>query len=84
MVLLFTLLWRKDNFFNCEKVHPADVVGREKPGRLVAILGDSSDSRQMAVLCQNADVLVHEATLENGMKDNAIEKGHSTPGNNRL
>ena len=34
----------------------------------------------MAALCQDADLLVHEATLEDEMAESAAEKGHSTAG----
>lgn len=63
-----------------ETISPADVLSPPRPGRLVAILGDSSNSSQMATLCRGADVLVHEATLSDALRENAIEKGHSTPG----
>jgi len=52
----------------------------QRPGRKVAILGDSCDSSEMSELCCDADVVVHEATLANEMTASALEKGHSTPG----
>ena len=66
------------------QLHPSDVTGPPRPGRLVGLLGDSSDSQKMAALCQGADVIVHEATLEDGKEENAIEKGHSTPGKSTI
>ena len=63
-----------------KQILPSDVIGPDKRGRKVAILVDSCDSRHVAALVQGADVIVHEATLGNDMTENAIEKGHSTPG----
>jgi ribonuclease Z len=67
-------------------LQPEDVVSPPRPGRLVAVLGDSSDSRAMAPLCVCADLLVHEATnaplgAENiaAVTAKTIEHGHSTP-----
>ena len=34
----------------------------------------------MAALCEGADVVVHEATLEDDRIEDAKQKGHSTPG----
>jgi len=56
-----------------------DVLGDDQPGRKVVICGDSMNSSHISYLAQNADVYIHEATLENELKDQAIERGHSTP-----
>lgn len=62
------------------QIRAADFIGPERPGRKIVILGDTCDNQQVAELCRNADVLVHEATLEDDMKDDALKKGHSTAG----
>ena len=64
---------------NGEVIKPDDVLGPPKKGRKVTILGDTKDSSEMLSICQNSDVIVHEATNENALKIQAVEHGHSTP-----
>lgn len=60
-------------------VQSEDVLGPKKKGRKVAIFGDTSDSSSLRSLCQNCDLIIHEATMEDALKEKAIEYGHSTP-----
>lgn len=61
------------------EVRPEDVIGKPKKGRKIVIMGDTCNSDAMAPLCQNVDLLIHEATMENSMVAKAMEFGHSTP-----
>lgn len=70
------------------KISPADVVGPEKKGRKIVILGDTSESSSLLEESQNCDVLVHEATNAKvgdeeksfaEVEQSAISHGHSTP-----
>ncbi|MFS0727991.1 ribonuclease Z [Paenibacillus sp. 1P07SE] len=59
-------------------VRSKDVTEPPLPGRIIAILGDTSPCPAVGVLAKDADVLVHEATFVAAMTDKAVEYGHST------
>ncbi|TVR14455.1 MAG: ribonuclease Z [Planctomycetota bacterium] len=59
-------------------IDPASVVGPPRPGRRITILGDTSDSAAITDAAQNSDILVHEATFEQGEEARARTWGHST------
>ncbi|GFN90472.1 ribonuclease bn, partial [Plakobranchus ocellatus] len=61
-------------------ISPGDVMGANIPGRTIVVGGDSCDSTQLHKVAQGADVLVHEATLENSLAEQCVQNGHSTPG----
>ncbi|XP_010006800.1 PREDICTED: zinc phosphodiesterase ELAC protein 1 [Chaetura pelagica] len=62
-------------------ISPSDVLEDPIPGRKICILGDCSGVVGDAAikLCWEADVLVHEATLDDTQEEKAREHGHSTP-----
>lgn len=55
-----------------------DFIGSDKPGKRVAILGDTRFCPQAIDLAKDADVLVHEATYEAGEEKMARQYFHST------
>ncbi|MDR0690679.1 MAG: ribonuclease Z [Streptococcaceae bacterium] len=55
-----------------------DFVGEKKPGRTLVIIGDTRKSEQAISLAKDADVLVHEATFEDGKEKKARRYFHST------
>ncbi|XP_054843122.1 zinc phosphodiesterase ELAC protein 1 [Eublepharis macularius] len=66
---------------NGATISPSDVLEDPFPGRKVCILGDCSSivGDRAVSLCYEADLLVHEATLDDTQADKAKEHGHSTP-----
>lgn len=62
-------------------ISPSDVLEDPIPGRKICILGDCSGVVGDAAmkLCCEADVLIHEATLDDTQEEKAREHGHSTP-----
>jgi ribonuclease Z len=59
-------------------VTPDEVLGPARPGRKVAITGDTAPSPHVVQAAHNADVLVHEATFGADERDRARETMHAT------
>jgi len=55
-----------------------DFVGQARLGRIVAITGDTLKTKETVKLAKDADVLVHEATFEEGDEKQAHSYFHST------
>jgi ribonuclease Z len=60
-------------------VEPEMVLGASRPGRKIVYTGDTGPSENLVKLAENADLLIHEATFEDELKERALEDGHSTP-----
>jgi ribonuclease Z len=59
-------------------VRPEEVVGPDRPGRLVVLSGDTAPCDAIAEAAYQADLLVHEATFTEDERDRARETAHST------
>jgi len=57
---------------------PSDFVGAARPGRLVAITGDTRPCAATVDAAQGADLLIHEATFGEEERERARDTGHST------
>ncbi|MHA2183287.1 MAG: ribonuclease Z, partial [Promethearchaeota archaeon] len=66
--------------FNGAKIDPnkEGIVGPKKPGRKITFSGDLKPTTSLIDLGKNSDILVHEATFAENLKEIAIEKKHST------
>lgn len=60
------------------KITPSMVLGRPRPGRKVVYSGDTKPSGRIAALARNAEVLIHDCTLDSSHKATASDFGHST------
>ncbi|MDR2975457.1 MAG: ribonuclease Z [Propionibacteriaceae bacterium] len=60
------------------QVDGRDFLGPSRPGRVVAIMGDTRPSSGAVDLARDADVLVHEGTYAAEETERAIKHGHST------
>jgi ribonuclease Z len=61
-------------------VKPEDVVGSSRPGRTVAITGDTSPSPATVAAAADAELLIHDASFAEEEVQRAAETGHSTVG----
>jgi ribonuclease Z len=59
-------------------VRPSDVVGPARPGRLIALTGDTRPCAATVDAAQGADLLIHEATFGEEERDRARDTGHAT------
>ena len=59
-------------------VEPGVLVGASRPGRRIAITGDTRPCSGTIEAARGADLLVHEATFSEEERERAAETGHST------
>lgn len=60
-------------------VTPEEVVGPKRPGRKIVYSGDTKPSDRIAEFARRADVLIHECTLAEDLREKADANLHSTP-----
>lgn len=60
-------------------VRPEEVVGPPKPGRKIVYTGDTRPTDSVVELARGADILIHECTLAEDLRQRADETLHSTP-----
>ena len=60
------------------EVNGTDYLEEPRKGKVVAIFGDTIPTPNALLLAKDADVMVHETTLEAEFEDKANERGHST------
>ena len=63
---------------NDKIIRPEQVLGKKRNGRCIVYSGDTKPCQNMINLAKGADVLIHESTFDEMLKDRAIETGHST------
>ncbi len=61
-------------------VRPEEVVGPGRPGRTVALTGDTSPSPATVAAAADAELLIHDASFAEEEAQRAVETGHSTVG----
>jgi ribonuclease Z len=61
-------------------VRPQQVMGESRPGRIVAITGDTAPCHSTVSAAADADLLIHDASFAEEEAQRAVETGHSTVG----
>jgi ribonuclease Z len=60
-------------------VRSEEVMGPTRKGIRMVYTGDTSPCMATVTLAEDADLLIHEATLADELEDKALQAGHSTP-----
>lgn len=69
---------------NGRKILPSDVLGESRPGRKLVYSGDTRPCGSIARESSGADLLIHDGTLADELKEWALETKHSTSGKPQL
>ena len=59
-------------------IKPEQVVGPLRPGRKIVYTGDTRPFKGFVKFAAGADLLIHDATLDDALAERADEDGHST------
>ena len=59
-------------------IHPEQVVGDPRPGRALVYTGDTRPTEATVQAADEPDLLIHDATFDDGEADRARSTGHST------
>jgi ribonuclease Z len=65
---------------NGQVVSPSDVMGSPRKGRKIVYTGDTRPFKSFAKFAADADVVIHDCTLDDSLSEKAEVDGHSTPG----
>jgi ribonuclease Z len=60
-------------------VTPKEVMGPLRPGRKIVYTGDTRPFKGFTRFAAKADLVIHDATLDDTLGEKAAEDGHSTP-----
>lgn len=60
------------------QVEAHELIGPPRPGRRLALLGDTADATPIADACAGSDLALHECTYTADRQDHANRWGHST------
>ena len=60
-------------------IKPQHVVGQHRSGRKIVYTGDTRPFKGLVKFAAGADLLIHDATLDDELAERAQEDGHSTP-----
>lgn len=61
-------------------INPSDVLGPPRKGRKIVYSGDCIFSEELVELANGADLLIHDSTFSDRLRDRAMKTGHSTAG----
>ena len=63
---------------NGKTILPSQVIGQSRPGRKIVYSGDTRPCENLEKESAGADMLIHDSTLAEDLKDWALETKHST------